>query len=116
MDRNTLLTTIVDAAEALRHAIVQENAARLALEAARINRRAAEESVLFGFPDAAAEKAYGRNEAERKAKLRVEHAGTYNAHKDAEKAHQVATAALETARANFEEACVLGRLHAGVAA
>lgn len=110
--RNPLALKVMDTATCLRVAIAMERGARQALDVAQRNRRAADEAILFRFEDAAAEKAYGKNEKERQAKLRIDNASTYNAHKDAQQAHATAVSDLETARVNFEEAACLARLNA----
>jgi len=116
MDRKALAEEVENTASGLRMAIEKERRARHLVEVTRHNRRAADESILFGFADAAAEKAYGANEAKRKAQLRLDNATTYNAHKDAETALVSAIADVEIARVNFEEAACLARLSAGVLA
>lgn len=107
---------VIATAAALRIAIEQERRAKHAMDVARINRRNADEAILFRFEDAAAEKAYGKNEAQRKAQLRLDNATTYNAHKDAQTVHATAAADIEIARVNFEEATTIARLLAGVPA
>lgn len=116
MDRNTLQVVVTDSADALRIAIEKELRARQAADVARTNRRNADESVLFGFASKEEETAYGKNEGARKARLRVDNAVTYNAHKDAEAAHVVAQADLAIARVNFDEACAVSRILQGVLA
>ena len=115
MKRERLIEEITEAADALRTAISQDYRAKLSLDSAETRRRAADEAVFAAFETPEAMKAYGSNEATRKARLKADNAAEYEAEQAATRHAEVCVVDSQIARVNFEEACALSRLIAGVA-